>query len=93
MDVFAAAAEPCDMDCTSDTQEERVMPSRLGPKRKPRRRSLPLRKYDQLVALAEAPMHRRGMTISTPPARQGVRGLPDTPPQVRPKQLTQLFVS
>ena len=43
------------------------MLSRLGPKRKPRRRSLPLPKYDQLVALAEAPMHRRGMTISTAP--------------------------
>ena len=54
MDDIARAAEPCDMDWTPDTQEENFRLSRLGPKRKPRRRSLPLRKYDQLVALAEA---------------------------------------
>ena len=35
------------------------MLSRLGPKSKPRRRSLPLRRYDQLVALAEANAQKR----------------------------------
>ena len=47
------------MDCTPDTPEEQLLLSRLGPRRKPRRRSLPLKSYDRLVALAEANAQRR----------------------------------
>ena len=62
----ADTVEPCDMDCTSDTQEERIMLSRLGPKRKPRRRSIPLRNYDQMVALAEANAQKKHDAIHGP---------------------------
>ena len=47
------------MDCTPDTLDEQILLSRLGPRRKPRRRSIPLRSYDRLVALAEANAQRK----------------------------------